>query len=461
MQPTLHGVNTYDDSRKDPVLGNLTEAEYLREQHKRNVSVHNYKSNKLRAFLDSLYYGQQYDEIITSEGGTLRMNASGGVWAQAVSMRDMAVKTIGFPLLESYSRININDEEIIVPIPWHKLERDQNSEVFAGRVFKPGQTIFKGVSEDGDHLFVNRVVYNFRNPKRGDISVFMTDQIKDKDQKLRGQFYIKRLVGMPNETIRIKGGRVYKVIDGKEIPLNETDHECFKKIYSHEDGYHGHQRAYEGGFLSTSWPKLYLDGEDVVVYNTIFVKTSKGYEPRTRSISTDEEPVWKDHTPRIEKGQVILYSDNEEIYFKDLGNGLFYLSDVVRKDGYEAHYGLEYDEYKLGNNQYFMLGDNTGSSLDSRYLGPVPRKSLIGTAFSVFWPFSHRWGFAARIASILNLCLPCRIMVVLPSGKTMTLSTLARVPMRKMSLAFGSSIWGFFWAIIPSRASASCTFLTS
>jgi signal peptidase I len=35
---------------------------------------------------------------------------------------------------------------------------------------------------------------------------------------------------------------------------------------------------------------------------------------------------------------------------------------------------------------YFMMGDNRGSSDDSRYWGPVPRDWIIGKAFATYWP---------------------------------------------------------------------------
>jgi signal peptidase I len=40
----------------------------------------------------------------------------------------------------------------------------------------------------------------------------------------------------------------------------------------------------------------------------------------------------------------------------------------------------------LGPDQYFMVGDNRGSSCDSRVWGPVPRKNLIGPVFAIYWP---------------------------------------------------------------------------
>jgi signal peptidase I len=35
---------------------------------------------------------------------------------------------------------------------------------------------------------------------------------------------------------------------------------------------------------------------------------------------------------------------------------------------------------------YFMMGDNRGSSDDSRFWGPVPRDWIIGNAFATYWP---------------------------------------------------------------------------
>ncbi len=43
-------------------------------------------------------------------------------------------------------------------------------------------------------------------------------------------------------------------------------------------------------------------------------------------------------------------------------------------------------------NQYAALGDNTTSSLDSRYWGPVSQYNIVGPATFVLWPFTSHWG---------------------------------------------------------------------
>jgi signal peptidase I len=44
------------------------------------------------------------------------------------------------------------------------------------------------------------------------------------------------------------------------------------------------------------------------------------------------------------------------------------------------------EEITIPPDHYFMMGDNRGSSDDSRFWGPVPREDIIGQAFFTYWP---------------------------------------------------------------------------
>ena len=63
-----------------------------------------------------------------------------------------------------------------------------------------GEVLWEGDVYTGDHVFVNKIIWNFSPPKRDQIMVFKTTGIKGLAQ---GIFYIKRMVGLPNEEISI------------------------------------------------------------------------------------------------------------------------------------------------------------------------------------------------------------------------------------------------------------------
>jgi signal peptidase I len=44
----------------------------------------------------------------------------------------------------------------------------------------------------------------------------------------------------------------------------------------------------------------------------------------------------------------------------------------------------------LGRGEYWVLGDNTDGSIDSRVFGPVRRRDLLGRAWVRYWP-AERW----------------------------------------------------------------------
>lgn len=86
----------------------------------------------------------------------------------------------------------------------HRLPKGMPVRVRIGEFVEKGELIAKGRVVRGDHIFVDRISYNFRKPKRGDIFVFRTDNIDDPRIPDK-TYYIKRLVGLPGETIRING----------------------------------------------------------------------------------------------------------------------------------------------------------------------------------------------------------------------------------------------------------------
>ena len=74
----------------------------------------------------------------------------------------------------------------------------------------------------GDRVMVNKFIYYFKEPQRGDVIVFHPPEIlNSKDD------YIKRVIGLPGEKVEMKDNKVY--IDGKPLvepylaePINYT-----------------------------------------------------------------------------------------------------------------------------------------------------------------------------------------------------------------------------------------------
>jgi signal peptidase I len=64
--------------------------------------------------------------------------------------------------------------------------------------------------ENGDYLIVDEISYRFSNPQRGDVIVF--NYPKDTTQR-----FIKRVIGVPGETVQVKDGNVYVTDNGGKI----------------------------------------------------------------------------------------------------------------------------------------------------------------------------------------------------------------------------------------------------
>lgn len=79
--------------------------------------------------------------------------------------------------------------------------------------------------EDQERIFVNKFVYRLEPIERGDIVVFRYPRDPSKS-------YIKRVIGMAGDTIRIDGGQVYvndEALDEGYVPPAYTDARSYKE----------------------------------------------------------------------------------------------------------------------------------------------------------------------------------------------------------------------------------------
>jgi len=209
--------------------------------------------------------------------------------------------------------------------------------IFPGRVYHAGEDVLKFRVQAGDHLFVDRLSFNFRKPRRGEIAVFETRGIKHPRME-QDQFYIKRLVALPGEHVQIGDDRHLR-IDGQRLDAS-TPH--FENVYGFDPKAPPRESQYSGHVNDT-------------------VADQTGLNTR----------------PYIQLAP--LFPDQDTVYT----NQLFEITNLVTGEGRTI-------------DSYMVMGDNTCNSFDSRAWGPFPARNVIGKSFFVYWPLTSRFGWGNR-----------------------------------------------------------------
>lgn len=205
MQPTLYGVH-FEDLRNRP------EAEV---------------PHGLKAVYAALWKGDYYHEIVAEADGEV---------ADVLPHKSIAMVSYQDVILRYKGETREYDKKHRVwfsPVDGHEgdlrglrgvIGTDFYTPLLPGQPFKKGDVLLRLRDAAGDHLFVDRITYNFRPPKRGEIVVFETRGIRSLPPD---QFYIKRLVGLGGETLSLGNDR-HLVVDGKRLDAT-TPH--FERVY--------------------------------------------------------------------------------------------------------------------------------------------------------------------------------------------------------------------------------------
>ena len=120
------------------------------------------------------------------------------------------------------------------PVPYKSLQGPSILQRIAGFLFQGNMYEEDGYRSRGDHIFVDKLSYHFRKPRRGEVIVFDTSHIAELGGAAHGRFYIKRLIGLENDVIQIQEPHVLvnsQILDSRP---------AFKRIYSCQNDYHGY-----------------------------------------------------------------------------------------------------------------------------------------------------------------------------------------------------------------------------
>jgi signal peptidase I len=231
----------------------------------------------------------------------------------------------------------------------------------------------------GELLFVNKFIYGgtsprnipftdvrlpwfripkFRDVERGDVIVFVFPGMRDIVKPDAFEFYLKRCVGLPGDTIQIKERVLYVNGSMSRLPRNVR--------------------------FDRSWSLNEKDVDD-----RIFPEGTAGNEDFYGPIVV---PF---------KGMVVpLNSTNYHawrIFIRREGHSIELINGQVLVNNKPV------DSYIIEQDYLFGMGDHRDNSLDSRYWGFIPKENLVGTPMIVYWSWNTDiplYDIFARLASI-------------------------------------------------------------
>jgi signal peptidase I len=308
MQPTLYGVTSVPDFSQDFARGNPPAPEVSRA-----AMAKVQPASGMQAVKD-WFAGVSFVNLKAKTDGDL----------------EFVGKPFAIAIFNIYQTLRIGgvNHTILFPPDYGGSTLEGRAGLRPGMSFKKGDDVVRMTVKAGDHLFVDRVSYNFRRPTRGDIVVFDTHGISFPDATQLDTFYIKRLVGLGGETLSLS----------QDYTLS---------------------RVPTFGNLDVPVGHLMVDGKPVSVMTPHFENLYSYYG--------------------VTKGsKAIPYVENH-----------YYGHGMVRFLAPEQ-------EFHVGPQSYFVMGDNTMNSSDSRYWGDFQQKQVIGKSFFVYWPITERFGWGAR-----------------------------------------------------------------
>jgi signal peptidase I len=263
--------------------------------------------------------------------------------------------------------------------------------------------------ERGDRLVIDRMAFQFRNPRRWEPIVFRSP--------VDGQLTVKRVVGLPGETIQLRDGEV--VINGKPATRDITGFRATRQVvHLDADPLQGNggwefkviskqplmteipynngvtQRLFPVANLGISANVRFTEGArmTIIIAGEELVIAEVG--EAELEIYTYQNPpqVFFDGTPIIPANLKLSKRPVNPLVPIEISvsGGQVEIADLtVYRDTYYASLNEEHavaepmEPIKLKDDEIFVLGDNVPVSVDSRHWGSVPLRLLVGRPIGV------------------------------------------------------------------------------
>ena len=216
MQPTLFGVTSTPDFGRAYEAARLGYDEIAKSEFQKNSAEQQalvIPSSSWQRLKD-WFHGDSYVHLVAQADGTIESGSISPVTHFLIFNIKQTVTLGGV------------SQTIWFPPDYGESDLAHRAGLFLGRTYHKGDDLVKLKASAGDHLFVDRVSYNFAKPDRGEIVVFATlgTAIAQQDQ-----FYIKRLCVLPGEKVQIGNDRHMR-INGQRLDAS-TPH--FENVYGY------------------------------------------------------------------------------------------------------------------------------------------------------------------------------------------------------------------------------------
>jgi signal peptidase I len=210
-----------------------------------------------------------------------------------------------------------------------------------------------------DHILVNKFVYRVGEPKRGDVIVFKSPKMASPDEK----DFIKRVVGLPGDVVKIKAGYVL---------VGENS-------YSHVDL--RTQLASMGQGIGPVNVKL-MNGRVMVNGRAVSnEEVAAAFGEPNAKVKVFPGTVYINGKPLKES---YTAEDPDDPYPGGARDFVDPAWIVVDKKHNQS--------VKIPKGRLLVMGDNRNQSNDARFWGLLDRRRVLGKAMFIFWPLQRiRW----------------------------------------------------------------------